>query len=106
MASRTGVYGSVEPIVPALGQRSLAQFIDHWMFVIVAGLFLVTALTSFIPDSVRMLRPVDAGQHASVPAVLHLHAALMGTGLALLFVQSTLMAFTCEATGNPPWQRR
>jgi hypothetical protein len=92
MASVPGLSEGAVPMAAAMAQRSFAKFIDHWMFVIMAALFLATALTGFIPDSLRMLRAVDAGKHAPVHPALHLHAVLMGTWLVLLLVQSTLMA--------------
>ena len=87
--------GSLEvsvPAAPAMAKPSFATFIDHWMFVIMAGLFVATALTGFIPSSLQLLQAADAGQRAPVHPVLHVHAVLMGSWLLLLLVQATLMA--------------
>jgi len=92
MASVPSFSEGVLPTAAATAPRSFASFIDHWMFVIMAALFLATALAGFIPDSLQMLQKVDVGQHPPVHPLLHVHAGLMGTWLVLLLVQSTLMA--------------
>jgi len=96
MVSVPGSSEGVLPTVPAMAKPAFAAFIDHWMFVIMAGLFVVTALAGFIPDSLQMLREADAGQRPPIHPVLHVHAVLMGSYLVLLMMQSTLIA-----TGRP-----
>jgi hypothetical protein len=71
---------------------AFAHFADRWIYVFMAALFVVTALVGFIPDSINMLAAVDAGQRPPLPPVLHVHAVLMATWLALLLAQTTLMA--------------
>ena len=65
---------------------------DRWIYVFMAGLFVVTALVGFIPDSIGLLEAVDVGQRPPLPPILHVHAMLMGTWLLLLLAQTTLMA--------------
>jgi hypothetical protein len=65
---------------------------DRWIFVFMAGLFLVTTLVGFIPDSIEKLAVIRAGQRPPFPPVLHLHAVLMGAWLLLLLAQTSLMA--------------
>lgn len=67
-------------------------FVDRWIYVFMAGLFIVTVLVGFIPDSQRMLADVATGQHPPLPPIMHVHAALMGSWLLLLFTQASLMA--------------
>ncbi len=79
----------------APGMRSntgLRAFIDRWIFVFMAALFVATTLVGFIPDSLSKIAAIAAGQRASFPLVLHFHAVLMGSWLLLLLTQTTLMA--------------
>jgi len=57
-----------------------------------AGLYVVTVLTGFIPDSIGLLKAVDAGQLPPLPPIYHAHALLMGSWLLLLLTQTSLMA--------------
>jgi hypothetical protein len=77
---------------PGAVGATTAQFIDRWIYVFMAGLFLATTLVGFIPDSIEMLAVVRAGQRPPLPAVLHVHAVLMGLWLLLLLAQTSLMA--------------
>jgi hypothetical protein len=72
--------------------RSVAQFVDRWIFVSMAGLFFLTVMAGFIPDSVGKIMALRAGLRPPFPAVLHFHAVLMGSWILLLLVQTTLMA--------------
>jgi hypothetical protein len=67
-------------------------FADRWIYVFMAGLFIVTVLIGFIPDSREMLADVATGKHPPLPPILHVHAVLMGSWLLLLFAQASLMA--------------
>ncbi len=69
-----------------------AGAIDRWIYVITAASFIVITLTGFIPDSLKKIAAVQAGERPPFPLILHLHAILMGTFLTLLFAQTTLMA--------------
>ena len=71
---------------------TLAQVIDRWIYVIMAALFVVTALIGFVPRSIGKAMAVQAGQLPPFPLVLHVHALLMGSWLVLLLVQTILMA--------------
>jgi hypothetical protein len=74
---------------------SWTDFIDRWIYVFMAALFVVTALAGFIPDSLMKIELVAAGKRPEFPPILHVHAVLMGAWLVLLLAQATLMA-----TGN------
>lgn len=78
--------------VSLLGQSGFTNFVDRWIFVFMAALFVVTTLAGFIPDSLAKIALVEAGQRAPFPPVLHLHAVLMGCWLLLLLAQTMLMA--------------
>ena len=57
-----------------------------------AGLFILTALAGFIPDSIDVLRAVKAGERPALPPILHVHAILMASWLLLLLAQTSLVA--------------
>lgn len=71
---------------------ALARLADRWIYVFMAGLFIATALTGFIPTSIRVLGAVQAGQRPPLPPILHVHAVLMGSWLLLFLAQALLMA--------------
>jgi hypothetical protein len=73
-------------------KTTIAQFIDRWIYVIMAAWFIATALAGFIPTSIGKVMAVQAGAMPPFPAVLHVHAVLMGSWLLLLLTQATLMA--------------
>lgn len=74
----------------------LSDVSDRWIFVFMAGFFLVTTLVGFVPTSLAKIAAVEAGQRAAFPPILHIHAVLMGSWLTLLLTQTLLMA-----TGRP-----
>ncbi|MEO5808870.1 MAG: hypothetical protein ABIR51_02160 [Sphingomicrobium sp.] len=78
-----------------------AGFVDRWIYVFTAAFFIAITLTGFIPDSVMKIAMVKAGQRPPFPAILHVHAVLMGSYLLLLLLQTWLMA-----TGRPALHRR
>jgi hypothetical protein len=80
---------------------SITGLIDRWIYVLMAGLLIVTALVGFIPDSLDKIGAVEMGRRAPFPPVLHVHAALMGLWLILLFAQTWLVA-----TGRPASHRK
>ena len=80
---------------------SLTDFVDHWIYVFMASLLVITTLTGFIPDSLAKLAMIEAGQRPPFPPVLHVHAVLMGSWLMLLLTQTTLVA-----TGRRGWHRQ
>ncbi len=80
----------VAEVKPVTGTFSRAA--DRWIYVFMAGLFVVTALVGFIPNSLGLLEAVEVGQRPPLPPILHTHAILMGSWLLLLLVQTTLMA--------------
>lgn len=69
-----------------------AHALDRWIFVFTAAWFIAIVLTGFIPDSIDKVAAVQAGTKPPFPLVLHIHAVLMGSFLALLLTQSVLMA--------------
>lgn len=71
---------------------ALSRAIDRWIYVFMAISFVTYTLVGFIPDSLMKMELVAAGQRPPFPAVLHVHAALMGAFLLLLLAQTTLMA--------------
>lgn len=79
----------------------LVGWIDRWIYVFMAALFVATTLAGFIPDSLVKIASVEAGQRAPFPPVLHVHAVLMGSWLMLLLAQTTLMA-----TGNSAYHQK
>jgi len=74
------------------GVSRASHGVDRWIYVFMAGLYVVTVLTGFIPDSIGLLKAVDAGQIPPLPPIYHAHALLMGAWLSLLLAQTTLMA--------------
>lgn len=87
---------SIQPFGP--DSRSIANVIDRWIYVFMAGFFLVSTLVGFIPDSLMKIALVEAGKRPPFPPVLHVHAVLMGSFLLLLLAQTTLMATGRRAT--------
>jgi hypothetical protein len=69
-----------------------AHAIDRWIFVFTAAWYIAIVLTGFIPDSIRKVAAVQAGQRPPFPLVMHMHAVVMGTFLLLLLTQTVLMA--------------
>src|SRR5258708_24254361 len=81
-----------ERLTDVLTGTPRAHAIDRWIFVFMAGWFIVITLTGFIPDSLTKIAAVQAGERPPFPSVLHLHAVLMGSFLLLVLAQTTLMA--------------
>jgi hypothetical protein len=69
-----------------------AHALDRWIFVGMAAWFIAIVLTGFIPDSIMKVGMVQAGARPPFPAVLHMHAVLMGSFLLILLAQTWLMA--------------
>src|SRR3954447_4095667 len=69
-----------------------AHTIDRWIYVFTAASFIAIVLAGFIPDSLEKVAAVKTGARPPFPLVLHMHAVLMGSFLALLFTQTLLMA--------------
>ncbi|HVZ99898.1 MAG TPA: hypothetical protein VG841_06250 [Caulobacterales bacterium] len=77
--------GTVKP-------ATLAAFVDRWIYVFTAVLFLAVVLAGFIPDSLTKIEAVQTGRRPPFPPILHAHAVLMGAWIMLLLAQTTLMA--------------
>jgi hypothetical protein len=76
----------------ALSGTPRAHAIDRWIYVFMAVWFIAITLVGFVPDAMMKAAMVKAGARPPFPAVLHLHAVLMGSFLLLLLVQTWLMA--------------
>ncbi|MBN9504832.1 MAG: hypothetical protein J0I69_02305 [Altererythrobacter sp.] len=76
----------------AVRDKTIAQLIDRWIYVFMAALFVATALVGFVPDSIKQVAAVNAGERPAFPVILHVHAVLMGAWLLLLLVQTGLAA--------------
>ncbi|WP_338241333.1 hypothetical protein [Aurantiacibacter hainanensis] len=70
----------------------IGALVDRWIFFGMAGLFLLTVLVGFVPNSISILGEVGAGLRPALPPALHAHALLMGSWLLLLLAQTWLMA--------------
>ncbi|HEU0311524.1 MAG TPA: hypothetical protein VFR36_09935 [Sphingomicrobium sp.] len=87
-----------EPIGKRVRQQDLlsgtprAHSIDRWIFVFTAASFIVIVLAGFIPSSLEKIAAVRAGARPPFPLIMHMHAALMGSFLLLLLMQTWLMA--------------
>jgi hypothetical protein len=92
MATLAETLGLAERKPDVLSGTPRAHAIDRWIFVFMAAWFIAIVLAGFIPDSMDKVAAVQAGERASFPAVLHVHAVLMGSFLLLLLAQSWLMA--------------
>jgi hypothetical protein len=69
-----------------------AHALDRWIFVFMAAWYIAIVLAGFIPDSIMKVGMVQAGARPPFPAVLHMHAVLMGSFLLILLAQTWLMA--------------
>lgn len=83
---------SAHSIQAEAGSQTFASFADRWIYVFMAALFVVAALTGFIPDSLELLATVKSGQRPPMPPILHAHALVMGSWLLLFLAQTTLVA--------------
>jgi len=70
------------------GTRTTPSFI----FVLTAALFIITAIASFAPTSLRLILSVSSGDQPLPPPVVHFHAASMTLWLVLLLAQSVLVS--------------
>jgi len=64
------------------------DLLDRWIYVFMALWFIAAVLVGFAPNAAGIL----AGELPSPPLVIHAHAAVMVSWLALLLAQTTLMA--------------
>lgn len=72
--------------------KPTTRFIDRWKFVLTAAVILAVALIGFGPNALSTLNAAREGNAPPIPAILHLHAILMGSWLLLLAGQAALMA--------------
>jgi hypothetical protein len=92
MATTAENFGKSGRVDDALSGTPRAQALDRWIFVFMAGSFLLYTMLGFVPDSLGKIAAVEAGQRPPFPLILHVHAVLMGSFLLLLFAQTWLMA--------------
>jgi hypothetical protein len=92
MATVAETFGGNVRETDLLSGTPRAHAIDRWIFVFMAGSFLIYTFLGFIPDSLAKIAMLEAGQRPRFPLVLHVHAVLMGSFLLLLFAQTWLMA--------------
>lgn len=92
MATVASSFGPREQRQDHLSGTPRAHAVDRWIYVITAASFIVIVLAGFIPDSLMKIEMVRTGQRPPFPAILHLHAVLMGSFLLLLLAQTWLMA--------------
>lgn len=62
---------------------ALADFVDRWIYVFTALLFLAVVMAGFVPDSLTKIAAVETGQRPPFPPILHAHAVLMGAWIML-----------------------
>lgn len=82
---------------PELRRGRLGRSIDRWIYVFMAGWFIVIALVGFIPDALATDTAIRAGQAQPYTSIMPFHAGLMVGWLVLLLSQTVLMA-----TGKGP----
>jgi hypothetical protein len=92
MATIAGRFFEGDRQPDALSGTPRAHAIDRWIYVFMAAWFIVIVLVGFIPDAMMKVEMVKAGARPPFPAVLHVHAVLMGSFLLLLLAQTWLMA--------------
>lgn len=96
MTTATFQSGTYQP-----SDKPLVRAIDRWIWVFMASSFIAYTLIGFIPDSLMKIAMVESGQRPPFPPILHVHAALMGAFLLLLFTQTVL-----AATGRQAYHQR
>ena len=92
MATIARAFAAGQPRDDALSGTPRAHSVDRWIFVAMAAWFILIVLAGFVPDSIGKIAAVRAGAHPPFPAVLHVHAVLMGSFMLLLLAQSVMMA--------------
>jgi hypothetical protein len=92
MATIAGKLNENERLPDALSGTPRAHAIDRWIYVFMAVWFIGIVLVGFIPDAMMKVAMVKAGARPPFPAILHVHAVLMGSFLLLLLAQTWLMA--------------
>src|SRR5690606_21288935 len=68
------------------------HFADRWIWVLMATLFVLTALAGFIPRSLHRLELIAAGEQSSFAPIVHVHAVATGSWLLLVLAQSLFVA--------------
>lgn len=92
MATIAGKLSLKQSRADVLSGTPRAHAVDRWIFVGMAAWFIFVVLVGFIPDSIMKVGMVRAGARAPFPAIMHVHAVLMGTFLLLLLAQTIMVA--------------
>ena len=92
MATIAALISKTERRPDILSGTPRAHAIDRWIFLFMAAWFIVIVLAGFIPDAIMKVAMVRAGARAPFPAVMHVHAVLMGSFLLLLLAQTWMVA--------------
>lgn len=80
-------------VVQSRGETfSLAEFVDRWIYVFMAGMMVAVVLLGFVPESFQIVAAINSGERPMPPIILHVHAVLMGSWMMLLLAQTVLMA--------------
>lgn len=87
MATQVNIHPGSEGDAP-----SLVEVIDRWFFVGMAVFLIAVILLGFIPDSFMRLADIAAGGRGDFLWQAHFHALTMASWMALLLVQTVLMA--------------
>jgi len=64
---------------------------SDYIYVLMALLFVITAITGFAPTSLGLISRVVSGEQPLPPFIVHFHAASFSLWLLLLLAQTTLM---------------
>lgn len=101
MASTAQLIGVLDQKPPVDEKSAIGAVIERWIYFGMSVWFAAIVLAGFVPDSLDKIAAVEAGQRPPFPLILHAHAVLMGSFLALLMAQTGL-----AATGNLRSHRR
>lgn len=77
---------------------SFARFVDRWIWVFMAVLFLVLVLAGFIPSGIQKVLAIQNQERPPFEWFLHIHAVVMASWMLLLCAQTLLME-----TGRKKW---
>src|SRR5262249_5938444 len=83
---------AAEIIEASSATGAIGRFIDRWIFVFMAALFVAVTLLGFVPASINYIAMVKAHVRPPIPPVVYFHAVLMGSLLLLVLTQGTLVA--------------
>jgi hypothetical protein len=88
----TGAEPLVDRRQPEHQPNPVARSIDRWIYVFMAGWFIVIVLVGFVPDALTSASAIRAGRSPPFTSIMPLHATLMMAWLLLLLGQTIMMA--------------